>query len=265
MRPSAILISLFCWLVGSSVSNGADHPNVLFIAADDLRNDLACYGHPIVQTPNLDRLAARGVIFDRAYCQQAVCNPSRASLMTGRHPDTLQIWDLPTHFRDKNPDIVTLPEHFKQQGYFTQNIGKIFHNWIHEVQGDPQSWSVPAVMHFANHGRDKAEVEGEVPSSSAVDPNDPITATYRLVFDAGASAADLVASTPLTESLQGTSTARLMYARATDPPLGCTAALVMVPWSSPTTSPAVISPDERTSRSWVGVLLPRESTRATSS
>ena len=170
MRPSAILISLFCWLVGSSVSNGADHPNVLFIAADDLRNDLACYGHPIVQTPNLDRLAARGVIFDRAYCQQAVCNPSRASLMTGRHPDTLQIWDLPTHFRDKNPDIVTLPEHFKQQGYFTQNIGKIFHNWIHEVQGDPQSWSVPAVMHFANHGRDKAEVEGEVPSSSAVDP-----------------------------------------------------------------------------------------------
>ncbi|MCA9034100.1 MAG: sulfatase [Planctomycetaceae bacterium] len=144
--------------------------NVLFIAADDLRNDLACYGHSIVRTPNLDRLAQRGVVFDRAYCQQAVCNPSRASLMTGRHPDSLQIWDLPTHFRDRNPNVVTLPEHFKQQGYFTQNIGKIFHNWIHEVQGDPQSWSVPAVMHFANHGRDQAVVEGEIPPSSAIDP-----------------------------------------------------------------------------------------------
>ncbi|MCA9067043.1 MAG: sulfatase-like hydrolase/transferase, partial [Planctomycetaceae bacterium] len=144
--------------------------NVLFIAADDLRNDLACYGHPMVKTPNLDRLAGRGLIFDRAYCQQAVCNPSRASLMTGRHPDSLRIWDLPTHFRDKNPDVVTLAEYFRQQGWFTQNIGKIFHNWIHKVQGDPQSWSVPAVMHFASHGQDKPKVTGELPASSAVDP-----------------------------------------------------------------------------------------------
>jgi len=79
------------------------------------------------------------------------------------------VWDLPTHFRTHAPDAITLPQHFKKSGYFTQNIGKIFHNWIHEVQGDPASWSVPAVMHFANHGSDKAEVAGELPPSSAKD------------------------------------------------------------------------------------------------
>ncbi|MCA9084958.1 MAG: sulfatase [Planctomycetaceae bacterium] len=168
-----MILRLFCAnvvLFAAGLSFGAERFNVLFIAADDLRNDLACYGHPMVKTPNLDRLAGRGLIFDRAYCQQAVCNPSRASLMTGRHPDSLRIWDLPTHFRDKNPDVVTLAEYFRQQGWFTQNIGKIFHNWIHKVQGDPQSWSVPAVMHFASHGQDKPKVTGELPASSAVDP-----------------------------------------------------------------------------------------------
>ena len=143
--------------------------NVLFIAADDLRNDLGCYGHPEVKTPHLDRLAQRGLVFNKAYCQQAVCNPSRASIMTGKRLDSLRIWDLPTHFRDTTPAAVTLPQHFKNNGYFTQNIGKIFHNWIHEVQGDPASWSVPAVMHFANHGSDQAEVEGALPPNSAKD------------------------------------------------------------------------------------------------
>ncbi|QDV53635.1 Choline-sulfatase [Gimesia fumaroli] len=133
----------------------ADKPNVLFIAADDLRCDLACYGHPLVKTPHLDQLAVQGVLFKQAYCQQALCNPSRASLMTGRRPDSLKIWDLPTHFREVEPDIVTLPQLFKQQGYFTQNIGKIFHNWRQNIQGDPTSWSVPAVMHYATHGSDK--------------------------------------------------------------------------------------------------------------
>ncbi len=142
--------------------------NVLFIAADDLRNDLGCYGHPLVQTPHLDRLAARGVVFTHAYCQQALCNPSRASLMTGLRPDTLGIWDLPTHFREVQPDIVTLPQWFKQHGYFTQNIGKIFHNWRQQIQGDPDSWSVPAVMHYATHGSDTAQVDGaEVPPNLA--------------------------------------------------------------------------------------------------
>jgi len=144
--------------------------NVLFIAADDLRNDLGCYGHELVKTPNFDRLAKRGVLFNRAYCQQAVCNPSRASLLTGRRPDTLRVWDLPTHFRSNMPDLVTLPQYFKQHGYFTQNIGKIFHNFRQTIQGDPDSWSVPAVMHFANHGDDKPVVDGPLPPNLAQDP-----------------------------------------------------------------------------------------------
>src|SRR5262245_48430113 len=90
--------------------------NVLFIAADDLRNDLGAYGNTEVKSPNFDRLAKRSVLFNRAYCQQAVCNPSRASLLTGRRPDSLRVWDLPTHFRENVPDAITLPQHFKQNG-----------------------------------------------------------------------------------------------------------------------------------------------------
>lgn len=151
-------------------SRSADNYNVLFIAADDLRPDLGCYGNTLVKTPNIDRLAKRALLFDRAYCQQAVCNPSRASLLTGRRPDTLRVWDLPTHFRANMPDVITLPQYFKQHGYFTQNIGKIFHNFRQTIQGDPDSWSVPAVMHFANHGQDKAVVDGPLPPNLAHDP-----------------------------------------------------------------------------------------------
>ncbi|QDT94108.1 sulfatase [Gimesia algae] len=151
---AVVLLLIFCPALGLP-TEAAEKPNVLFIGADDLRCDLACYGHPLVKTPHLDQLAAEGVLFKRAYCQQALCNPSRASLMTGRRPDTLEIWDLPTHFREVDADIVTLPQLFKQQGYFTQNIGKIFHNWRQKIEGDPASWSVPAVMHFARHDDDQ--------------------------------------------------------------------------------------------------------------
>ncbi|RMF43454.1 MAG: iduronate sulfatase [Planctomycetota bacterium] len=138
--------------------------NVLFIAVDDMRVDLGCYGNPLVQTPNLDRLAQRSTLFQRAYCQQAVCNPSRASLLTGRRPDTIGVIDLPTHFRENNPDIVTLPQWFKMHGYFTRNIGKIFHNWRQDdYRGDPESWSVPAEMHYNSHGNDTPQTDTPLP------------------------------------------------------------------------------------------------------
>lgn len=138
--------------------------NVLFIAVDDLRVELGCYGDTQALSPNIDRLASRGTRFTRAYCQQAVCNPSRASMLTGLRPETLGIWDLPTHFRQQRPDVVTLPQLFKQNGYHTQCIGKIFHNWRQDdYRGDAASWSVPEVMHYNSHGEDKPQVTGKLP------------------------------------------------------------------------------------------------------
>jgi iduronate 2-sulfatase len=138
-------------------------PNVLFLAADDLRMNVGCYGDPVARTPNLDRLARQGMVFERAYCQQALCNPSRSSLLTGLRPDTLRLWNLTTHFRDTHPDVVTLPQYFMQQGYFTRNVGKIFHNWRTTLKGDPVSWSVPAVLHFATHASDVSVIDGGTP------------------------------------------------------------------------------------------------------
>ena len=94
----------------------AEPLNVLFIAIDDLRPALGCYGDQTAITPNVDRLAKRGTIFNRAYCQQAVCCPSRLSLLTGLRPDTIKVWDLNTHFRETLPKAVTLPQHFKNNG-----------------------------------------------------------------------------------------------------------------------------------------------------
>jgi len=114
-------------------------PNILFIAVDDMRTDLGCYGNKDIITPNIDQLAESGLLFNNAYCQQAVCNASRASLLTGMRPDAIKVWDLKTHFRTAAPDIVTLPEYFKNNGYRVEGMGKIFHGSLK----DPQSWSYP--------------------------------------------------------------------------------------------------------------------------
>jgi iduronate 2-sulfatase len=139
MRP--VVLGLIFLLVASGFS--AVLPvNVLFIAVDDLRPALGCYGDPSAKTPHIDRLAERSVVFRRAYCQQAVCNPSRASLITGLRPDTIRVWDLKAHFRDTIADAVTLPQHFERHGYTTVSIGKILHGSGAPAK-DPKSWSVP--------------------------------------------------------------------------------------------------------------------------
>ena len=117
-------------------------PNVLFIAVDDLRTELGCYGADQVISPHIDRLAEEGITFQHCYCQSGVCNPSRASLLTGLRPDSTRVWDLDTHFRDTIPDVVTLPQRFMKNGYHCAAIGKIYHNTL----PDPQSWSEPRMM-----------------------------------------------------------------------------------------------------------------------
>ncbi|MBL8177541.1 MAG: sulfatase [Bryobacterales bacterium] len=120
--------------------------NVLFIAVDDLRPQLGCYGDRFARTPYIDSIAAKGVVFDRAYCQQALCGPSRASLLTGLRPDTIRVYDLKTPFRDTRPNAVTLPQLFLNNGYHTENIGKIFHG--ETIMNDRASWSVPERLHM---------------------------------------------------------------------------------------------------------------------
>jgi iduronate 2-sulfatase len=136
---------------------------VLFIMSDDFRPELGSYGSK-AKTPNLDKLAARSVQFDRMYAQQAVCNPSRSSMLTGRRPDTLKVWNNSLHFREVNPDVTTLPLWFKEHGYTTRCVGKIFHNWHTAEKGDARSWSAPEFLHYANHGDDAPKVEGELPA-----------------------------------------------------------------------------------------------------
>lgn len=149
-----------------SAASGATRTNVLFIMADDYRPELASYGSA-ARTPNLDRLAKRAVQFDRAYAQQAVCNPSRSSMLTGLRPDTLGLWNNGTHFRELKPDVITLPQHFKQQGYTTRCVGKIFHNWHTKEKGDARSWSAPEFLHYATHGDDAPQVKGALPPNHA--------------------------------------------------------------------------------------------------
>jgi len=124
-----------------ATASDRERRNVLFIAIDDLRPTLGCYGDQTAMTPGIDRLASQGTVFQHAYCQQAVCSPSRLSLLSGLRPDTIEVWDLQTHFREAMPSVVTLPQHFKQHGYHTQSIGKIFHGGGKPSQ-DPPSWSV---------------------------------------------------------------------------------------------------------------------------
>ena len=142
-------ISIMCF--GKQTGHENDKTNVLFIIADDLSASLNCYGVEGAITPNIDKLANRGVVFNHAYCQSALCNPSRASIMTGKYPHELGIWTNHPHFRGIYPTIKTLPQYFKDQGYYSSGIGKIYHNWGQSIDGDTESWSEPQIYHWAAH------------------------------------------------------------------------------------------------------------------
>jgi iduronate 2-sulfatase len=139
-------------LVGVCIGRTAERPNVLLICVDDLKPMLGCYGDATVKSPNIDVLAGRGVQFNLAYCNQAVCSPSRNALLTGLRPTTLGIYDLATNFRVSRPDAVTLPQYFKENGYRSEGMGKVFHHG-HGNHEDDASWSVPYwrsdVVHYA--------------------------------------------------------------------------------------------------------------------
>ncbi len=130
----------------TSLHAAENRPNVLFIAVDDLRPELGCYGHKIIKTPNIDRIAARGIVFNKAYVSQAVCSPSRTAIMTGLRPDVTKVWDLETHFRVAQPDCITLPQHFKANGYHTAALSKVYHSGFE----DGRSWNEP---HWYPKGR----------------------------------------------------------------------------------------------------------------
>ncbi|MEY3675643.1 MAG: hypothetical protein RJB67_133 [Bacteroidota bacterium] len=144
MKKLCLLSFLFlsCTILSAQKSN-TSKPNILFIAIDDLKPLIGAYGNQIVQTPNIDRLAKRGTTFLNNYCQQAVCGPTRASILTGMRPDYTKIWDLKTQLRAVSPSIVTLPQYLQTQGYTTLGIGKVFDPRNVDADFDKVSWSVP--------------------------------------------------------------------------------------------------------------------------
>ena len=164
---AALLV--FCHF--STVAQQKSKPNILFIAIDDLKPILGCYGNTQIKTPNIDRLAKMGTVFMSNYVQQAVCGPTRASLMTGKRPDYTKIWDLKTKMRDINPDILSLPQYFISQGYSTQGIGKVYDVRCVDKDIDKPSWSVPFYKtdskYYGTYG-EPAENRYQLPETKAL-------------------------------------------------------------------------------------------------
>ena len=153
--PRRLLALLVATLAFAARAADAAHPNVLFIVVDDLNTELGCYGQTAVRSPNIDRLAARGVRFDRAHCQYPLCNPSRVSFLSGRRPETSGVYVLNTPARTALPDAVMLPQFFRQRGYHSAGAGKVFHS---VRMSDQASWD----FYQDGEGDDPQEKEAKI-------------------------------------------------------------------------------------------------------
>lgn len=155
--------TIFLSVLFAAIASAAEKMNVLLIISDDMRTELGCYASTLAKTPNIDKLAATGVRFDKAYCQYPLCNPSRVSMLTGRHTGTTGVLGNRTWFGDKHPDFISLPKYFKNHGYTSVRVGKIFHDGI----DDTEAWSVDGQK------RTLAGVSPDAPVKAAADGERP--------------------------------------------------------------------------------------------
>jgi len=163
-----VILTMTC-VVNIAAAVDSPQRNVLLIVTDDMNNDLGCYGHPRVHSPHIDRLARRGMRFDRAYCQITVCNPSRVSMLSGLTPDKTKVYTLSEETRSHLGDWVMLPEYFREQGYFTAQVGKIYHT--KDGFEDPRSWDVE-IREFGKRPPEKEIVKRANPDGPGGHTND---------------------------------------------------------------------------------------------
>jgi iduronate 2-sulfatase len=197
---------LFLFVISNTViaqKKQATKPNILFIAVDDLKPLLGCYGNTLVKSPNIDRLAKMATVFDRNYCQQAICGPTRASIMTGTRPDATKIWNLTTQMRYANPNTLTLPQYLILQGYTTSGIGKIYHPSSAIKGVDPVSWSIPYLKSKAS---DFPADIGEPANGQYQSPETKARMTPEIIAERKKQSQDLAANDENPKSIKGPST-----------------------------------------------------------